>query len=140
MSATPTISPSGSAGFTLVEMLMAMLVMAVGLLGLLQSVNLAYQQGTKNRLRSEAVQLAEERMHAWSGRPFDSITTNIEMTSSETKLVVGAPWKYTVTRMAQPAGPTTTSVKKLIVEVAWSLRGETVSHEIYTLRTRRVGE
>ena len=59
MSAPPTISPSGSAGFTLVEMLMAMLVMAVGLLGLLQSVNLAYQQGTKNRLRSEAVQLAE---------------------------------------------------------------------------------
>lgn len=119
---------------------MAMLVMTVGLLGLLQAVNLAYQQGTKTRLRSEAVQLAEERMHAWSGRPFDSITTNIEMTSPETKLVGGAPWKYTVTRTAQPAGPTTDSVKKLTVEVTWSLKGETASHEIYTLRTRRVGE
>lgn len=140
MNAPRTTSPSGSAAFTLVEMLMAMLVMTVGLLGLLQAVNLAYQQGTKTRLRSEAVQLAEERMHAWSGISFDRISTNTEMTSTETKLVGGVPWNYRVTRMAQPAGATVRSVKKLSVEVTWSLRGETASHEIYTLRTRRVGE
>ena len=138
MNASRTTSPPDSAGFTLVEMLMAMLVMTVGLLGLLQSVNVAYQQGTKTRLRSEAVQVAEERMHELSGLAFTKIP-ECAKTSVETRMVGGVPWNYTVTRKVQPAGSTAAAFQ-LTVAVSWSVRGETASHEIYTLRTRRPGE
>ena len=56
-------SRKDSGGFTLVEMMMAMLVLTVGLLGLLQSIQVAWQHNARNRLREEAVLLAEERMN-----------------------------------------------------------------------------
>ncbi|TSK06186.1 MAG: prepilin-type N-terminal cleavage/methylation domain-containing protein [Geobacter sp.] len=139
MSAPRTISPSGRAGFSLVEMLMAMLVATVGLLGLLQSVIVAYQHAVETRCRSEAVQVAEERLHTLSGLPFAKITGGTETTSVETRMVGGVPWTYTVTSKVQPAGSTKAAVK-LTVAITWNARGEAASHEIYTLRTRRVGE
>lgn len=120
-------------------MLMAMLVATVGLLGLLQSVIVAYQHTVKTRCRSEAVQVAEERMHTLSGLPFANLTGNSDTTNVETRMVGGVPWTYTVTSKVQSAG-STTAAKKLTVAITWNARGEAASHEIYTLRTRRVGE
>lgn len=118
---------------------MAMLVATVGLLGLLQSVTVAYQHAVKTRCRSEAVQVAEERMHALSGLPFAGIIGRTDTTSVETRMVGGVPWTYTVTSRVQPAGSTAAAVK-LTVAITWNARGEAASHEIYTLRTRRAGE
>lgn len=139
MTANRATSPSNSCGFTLVEMLMAMLVMTVGLLGLLQCVVVAYQHGTKTRLRTEAVLVAEKWMHEWTRQPFDNISTGIDLSDVENKQVDSVPWSCEVTRKAELAGSTTTTLK-LTVRVRWSSRGETASHEIYTLRTRRAGE
>lgn len=139
MNATRKTSPSGSAGFSLVEMLIAMVVATVGLLGLLQSVIVAYQHAVKTRYRSEAVQVAEERMHALFGLPFAKIIDINEKVSAETRMVGGVPWTYTVTSKVQPAGKSTAAVK-LTVAITWNARGEAASHEIYTLRTRRAGE
>ena len=118
---------------------MAMLVMAVGLLGLLQSVIVAYQHDMKNRFRAEATLVAEKRMHEWTRQPFVNISTVNDLVDVDNHQVGGTPWSCTVTRKAQLAGSTTGS-KKLTVVVTWTERGETTSHEICTLRTRRVGE
>lgn len=139
MTAPRKTSPSNSGGFTLVEMLMAMLVMTVGLLGLLQCVIVAYQHGTKTRLRTEAVLVAEKRMHEWTILPFKQISASPGKQIAETRLVGGIPCKYMVTKKVQSAGSTTTTLK-LTVGVIWSSRGEMTSHEICTLRTRRGGE
>ncbi|WP_239026795.1 type IV pilus modification PilV family protein [Geomonas oryzisoli] len=118
---------------------MAMLVMTVGLLGLLQSVNVAYQQNLKDQLRKEAVQVAEARMHDWCREPFDRITSAGTATiyESHEKVVGGTRWQYEVSRKLQPVG---TATKKLCVGVIWSIRGTKNSHEIFVLRTRRKGE
>ena len=132
-----TTSPPGSVGFTLVEMLMAMLVMTVGLLGLLQSVSVAYRQSLKDKLRKEATLLAEARMHAWCRVAFDNISYGTVMSESGEKLVGGAPWKFTIARKAEKVGSRTA---KLEVDVIWMTKGETATHQIFTLRTRRTEE
>ena len=136
MTATPLTSHSNSAGFTLVEMLMAMLIMTVGLLGLLQSVNVAYQQSLRDRVRNEAVLLAEEQMHDWRRLAFGDISGNEK---TVVKLVGGVPTLFTVTRSVEEAGAGPSlfkPTKKLTVAVQWQIKREASSHEIYTLKNR----
>lgn len=130
-------SRSGRGGFTLVEMLMAMLVMTVGLLGLLQSVNVAYQQSLRDKLRKEATSLAEARMHDWCRQPFASIVGTEPTVERGEKVVGGASWRYEVRRERQAVG---TDTVKLQLVVTWSVRGVSNNHEIFALRTRRDGE
>ncbi len=47
-----TISPQNNRGFTLVELMMAILITVVGLMGLLQAVNLAMGYNLKSQLRA----------------------------------------------------------------------------------------
>ena len=140
MSVIPTTSRRNSGGFTLVEVLMAMLVMTVGLLGLLQSVQMAYQHSLRNRVREEAVHLAEERMHDWRRMAFKSITATSPKQEPVTKLLGGTPRSYTVTREMVDMGSGTNPAKKLTVGVAWTVKEEAASHAIYTVRLRRNDE
>jgi type IV pilus assembly protein PilV len=137
MIANPKVSPLNNSGFTLVEMLMAMLVMTVGLLGLLQSVNVAYRHSQRDTLRKEATLLAEARMHDWCSRRFGDINCSESLEEQDEKLIAGAPWHFTVIKKAWKEGANT---KKLQVKVTWTIKGEPCSHEIVTLRTKRGGE
>lgn len=74
MTATAPISPSDERGFTLIELLMAMLIMTVGLLGLLQSLQIAYQHNTRNRMRDEGILMAEEQMNEFRQMSYENIT------------------------------------------------------------------
>lgn len=137
MTAKTETSHTNRAGFTLTELLMAMLVMTVGLLGLLQSVTVAYQHNMKDTLRKEAVLLAEERMHDLCRKAFKDIDCTGSVHEQGEKMVGGAPWKFTLTSKGELVGPAT---KKLQVEVGWVVQGQVARHEIFALRTRREGE
>lgn len=139
MTAAVTSSHLNSRGFTLVEMLMSMLVLTVGLLGLLQSVSVAYKHSLKDRLRKEATLLAEERMHDLSSRRFDIISCVGDREEQGEKSVAGVPWRFTLTKRADLVG-STTSTKKLRVKVEWTVKTESHSHEIFTLKTKRGDE
>lgn len=135
-------SLSSSAGFTLVEVLMAMLIMTVGLLGLLQSVGVAFQQSLRDRLRDEAVLLAEERMHDWRRLSFDRVTASGVKSASASRMIAGNSCSFTVTREIEPMGSATLAkpTKRLAVGVSWTIKRQIYSHEIYTLKVRRDDE
>jgi len=142
MAASLITSPKSSGGFTLVEMLMAMLVMTVGLLGLLQSVQMAYQHSLRNRVREGAVHLAEERMHDWRRTPFTDIKTPSPKDERVEKRLGGAGVIYTVTKEVAEMGSSSPfkPAKKLTVGVTWTVKGEPARHEIYTMRLKRNDE
>jgi len=121
-----------SAGFTLVEVLMAMLVLMVGLLGLLQSVNVAYEHNSRNRLREEAVLVGEEQMSKFRLREFDNITATRSV-STVTRVVTGATKNFSVTRQCQLTG---SDSKRLKVAVGWSFKRVSSAHVIYSMRSR----
>lgn len=118
---------------------MAMLVMTVGLLGLLQSVQSAYRQVLADRVREEAVLLAEEQMHDWRKEPFDEILANSKPSSTADRYIGGAVRRFQVQRESEATGALagTPPTVRMKVSVSWTLRGATLSHAIYTLKTNR---
>src|SRR5690242_4983690 len=68
-------SLSNNRGFTLLEVLIAMVIMLVGMLGLLQAIILATESNAKNMLRDEAVLVSDSWMGLLKARPFDFIST-----------------------------------------------------------------
>lgn len=114
---------------------MAMLVLTVGLLGLLQSLQLGYRQNLRDRMRNEAVQVAEEQMHDRRRKPFDKIEGfNTEIR----KKVGGREVPFEVAGVVKDIGAT--AAKKLRVTVSWTVHGERFTHEIFTVRSRRSDE
>jgi type IV pilus assembly protein PilV len=65
-------------GFTLIEVMVAIFIMMVGMLGLLQSVNLAIAYSDSNRLRNDAIMLADQAMGAQRASAFNAaaVTTS----------------------------------------------------------------
>jgi type IV pilus assembly protein PilV len=61
-------------GFTLIEVLVAMVILIVGLLGLLQSINIAMDKNVQNELRQSGVNVAEKAVSDLRLRNFDRIS------------------------------------------------------------------
>jgi len=61
-----------SKGFTIVEMLVAMVIILVLLLSLVQAALLSIDSNMRNLLRDEGVRIAEQRMNELRSLPFDS--------------------------------------------------------------------
>jgi len=130
MHAKPNISRSVSGGFTLIEVLMAMLIMTVGLLGLLQSVGIAFEHNLRNRLREEAVVVAEEQINNWRIRRFDDITGSNTITKVG-RVIGGRNTEFTVARQSLLLG---SNSKRLGVAVRWTFKNVTALHEVFTLK------
>lgn len=110
---------------------MAMLIMSVGLLGLLQSVNLAYDYRLRSRLREEALVVAEERMNEWRVMPFDNVTARDSV--AVTRNVGGGGKSFTVSRQCEQFAP---GSRRLAVAVRWEYRNESCEHEIFSVRNQ----
>ncbi|GFO55180.1 pilus assembly protein PilV [Geomonas sp. Red276] len=108
---------------------MAILILTVGLLGLLQSIVVAFQHNTRNRLREEAMMVAEEQMNtikASSG--FSSMTV-------ARKSVNGVGHPFTVLRDQTPMNGTSDDYR-LTVTVTWGFHNVSSSHQIYSFQKR----
>jgi len=67
---------SSNRGFTLIEMLIAMVIILIALLGLVNAVFLSIDNNLKNLLRDEAVRLAEEQMNVLKSLPVNDVPYN----------------------------------------------------------------
>ena len=128
------ILKSNSTGFTLVEVLVAMVIMLVGLLGLLQSVNIAMEHNVRNHLREEATSVGERVMNDFRAMPFDLITATNAHQTVKSKLK-GFSKSYDVTRISNSVGGSLDS-QELEVVVNWSYRNMPTQHRVKSIRTR----
>lgn len=128
----PAKSQSSSHGFTLVEVMVAILILTVGLLGLLQLTITASEQNLRNAFRTEAVQISEERLLSRRVQPFDNITGGLKSQQVASRLR-GFTMNYTVERSYTDLSPDS---KQLIVTVRWNYKNNPYSHEVRSVRTR----
>jgi len=127
-----------SKGFTLIEMLVAMVIILVLLLGLVQAALLSIDSNLRNLLRDEAVRVAEQRMNGMlidiSGNqyqglrnlPFDSpllqatpltcTASNVSRSFRNMTRNYSVCWRIT---------DLTTDVKRIEVTVGWNYKNET---------------
>jgi len=135
-------------GFTLVELLVAILVMTVGLLGLLKAVEVATVQNLQNQMRDEGIQIAEGELNHLRAIPFDAISTCLSAPSNPG--CSGTPATYRYAAMSVPgklrgAGKPYTVTRSTIassdgsavdlgVRVKWPFKNMSTSHEVHTVR------
>lgn len=116
-------------GFTLIEFLVAIVIMMVGLLGLLQTVNYAISHNMNNQLRQEAVMVADELMQIEMAKPFESIVIGTENKSPQ-RIVNGNPYSYAV--VITNSSPTARSIN-ININVGWSYKQAQYEHAISSL-------
>jgi len=126
-------SPRSSAGFTLVELLVSMVIMVIGLLGLLQTVIIATERNLQNQLRDEAIQVGENSLNSMAVRPFTMLTT-VSRTTQVPSKVRAFTKTYTVTQSLSNLG---TESKQLLVDVRWGFKDYTsYHHSVMTIKTK----
>ncbi len=121
---------SNNRGFTLIEFLVAVVILVVGLLGLLQAVNYAIVHNMVNQLRQTAMVLGDERMNQEKAKPFDDIQAPVVTKDAPSRLVNGAYRNYSV---VQTNSVLTSQTKNINIQVIWRHKGVRYEHSIASL-------
>jgi len=121
------MSLRNSTGFTLVEVMVAFSIILVGLLALLQSVNLAIEYNLKNQQRDEVVRVAEDVM---SDMRTQSFGTTFNLYTTVPSRMRSMNRRYSVRRTVTAVG----SSKQYVVDVRWAYKNYSATHSIVTVR------
>jgi prepilin-type N-terminal cleavage/methylation domain-containing protein len=138
------ITAISNKGFTLVEVLVAVVILTIGLFGLMEAVVFSLNHNLNNQLRQEAASVADDVMVLEKAKPFDAISTiptpgygayNFhQLTSSRINLriVNGAERRFTVTKrnLAQTSKST-----NIDINVTWTHKQQQYSQSISSLVT-----
>jgi type IV pilus assembly protein PilV len=120
---------SSNSGFTLLEILVALVIMTVGLLGILQTANVALLHTLSNQLRNDAIIVADEQMVLEMTKPFDLISASAS-TQVVQRTVYNALKNFTVIKTVTNV---TARTKSIALVVQWTNKGENFSHTINSL-------
>jgi len=113
------ILQKNNSGFSLVEVMMAILILMVGMVGLLQSINIALDVNLRNQFREEAVNIGQRVMNDMRGKGFDNISAAYPTINVPSK-VRTAFKPYSVSRRSIVLSSET---KQLEVLVKWKYKG-----------------
>lgn len=113
-------------GFTLIEFLVAIVILMVGLLGLLQSINLALSTNLDNLLREEATMLADDKLMSKRSMAFDSMSAKV-IGSSEKRNIRGVFKDYSV---RESVSFITASSKQIDIDVIWKVKQKRTTHSV----------
>lgn len=122
-------------GFTLIEVLVALLILMVGMMALLSAATEAISLNLDNLLRDEAVQVADAKMRVVKGNKsatFASPFNNISTTSHETSKLRAKSLSYTVSLSSSSTGGNSNLLQVL---VSWNFKNNTKQHELSTMKT-----
>ena len=116
---------SSNEGFTLVEFVVAIGILMVGLLGLLQSVNVAINSNMQDQLRNEALLVADRSMANELAKGFDAVSTSNKTVYEPPRRVLNAFINYSVAR----TGRAFQNSKEVDFRVSWRYKRARYSHD-----------
>jgi type IV pilus assembly protein PilV len=131
------ISLKNSGAFTLAEVMVAILVMMIGMIGLLETIDQSLQHNLRNQLRETALQVGEKYMAELSAKGFDTISTSYAVVNA-TRNIRGSTANYSVERSSQVLATdeaATPSSKQLTVVVKWGFKGLSSQNRVISVVT-----
>jgi type IV pilus assembly protein PilV len=119
-------------GFTLVEVMAAVVILLVGLLGLLQSVNIITDMNLKNQLRDEATQVGDRVLNELMAAPYDALAFDNRSTVVPSGLRgINKNYKVTGTRNLISSS----NSRLVTVTVKWDYKGVPAQHVLSAVKT-----
>ncbi len=117
-------------GFTLIEFLVSIVILMVGLLGLLQVVNVSLNYNSENKMRNEAITLADQLMATQRILPFSAVQTK----NSTCSITYGGVRfaRYSVNRVVTS---TTATTKTVQISTSWRVKNKKMQHFLTSLIT-----
>lgn len=117
-------------GFTLIEVLVASIILTIAMLGILETMVLSMQQNLNNYSKNESVRIAEQRMNELRNTSFASLASGSStVTRSFKNFTKNFSVVWNVTAL------TANSVAIQVV-VSWNIRGKSYSHSITSIISR----
>lgn len=117
-------------GFTLVEVVVAFAIILIGLLGLLEGVNVALKTNTNNQQREEVARVAEQVMTGMRSQPFGTDYTFKPITTVRSTMKRGnATYRVLRTVQTLPSGSLQYSV-----DARWKFGKYSTTHSIVSVR------
>lgn len=116
---------NNSSGFTLIEFLVSTVILMVGLLGLLQVINVALEKNLETAFRNEAVVLADDIMMEARGVSFPLIVSGVKTAKPRNVRGIFKSYSATVT-VANPLA----NSKEISVEVTWKYKNAAKKHQV----------
>lgn len=113
-------------GFTLIEFMVALVILMFGMLALLQAINVSIQSGMTTQLRNEAVTLGDTQINIELAKPFDLVSTSVRGKIVQRKIMSGFV-NYSVIR----SGQVMTNSKQVTYEVRWKHKNQSFLHTVY---------
>jgi len=120
-------------GFTLIEFLVAIVILMVGLLGLMQTVNMAIHHNMNSQIRNEATMVADEQISIELAKPFDLVSTSTRNTVVLDRPVLSGFRNFSVAR----TGNTLSNSKQVNFAVIWRHKGVRNIHETSSIVSKR---
>ena len=125
------VAYSDKHGFTLLELLVAVVILMVGLLGLLQTINVALQYSLKSQMDYIGAMVADQQMAQEMTKPFANVSATGNSHQSVVQRQINlATINYTVNKTGTAVSANTTGVT---IQVNWNYRGNAYNHSIYSM-------
>jgi type IV pilus assembly protein PilV len=113
-------------GFTLIEFLVAIVIIMVGLLGLLQAVNTGLLYNLNTQLRAEAVAVADRYLAREMAKSFDLVSTSV-MNRTDSRPILSGFKNFSVVR--QGSILSTGNSKQVGIVVSWRHKNKRFTQE-----------
>ncbi|MCE1226014.1 MAG: prepilin-type N-terminal cleavage/methylation domain-containing protein [Geobacteraceae bacterium] len=117
-----------SLGFTLIEVMVAIVILMVGLLGMFQTINLAMDKNLENQYRENAIAVAEQLLGHQKAMAFENITARhvfrVEQIASNS-VFKNFSTEHHVTDLAASG----TKSKQISVRVWWHYKTKNYEHQ-----------
>lgn len=123
------------AGFTLIEFCVAILILTIGILALLQTVNMAMSQDYTKRRRDNAMVIADQAMATERGNLFSTITTNVTPVKQINFGLGFVNYSVKETVVKLPPSPAVTDAKTITFTVSWKDKTGRHDHSLSTMLT-----
>lgn len=140
------IALSNKKGSTLIELMVAMGILAIVAVALMQSSILVLQTSVQNEIRDESVRLAEQRMNELRSGPggfdnadpnglnLDLVVGNVTL-QPVTRTIRKAPVQFTLDKSVLSLD---TNTKQVTLTVRWQFRNKQYNHSVMSI-VRRYG-